>query len=215
MASAHLPDVTPRHLQPIAQAIQQVCASYLDADYQRLGLLMLHDLSEIDGLRLNGKPEGWAGGVLWVLFEHNFFHGAPDSIAAMLAEVLGVSEATLRKRRHEISAQLSLDNPSDAMAYLHPAVFDMLYEVGQDMPLVEPSGDTQHQVVHLALPEDLAPEAQQALMQAFQAKLDDLMQGGGVDMAQMTAIAKTFGITVVTDDPFAAVEDDAPTPRPS
>jgi hypothetical protein len=212
MASAHLPDVTPRHLQPIAQAIQQVCASYLDADYQRLGLLMLHDLSEIDGLRLSGKPEGWAGGVLWVLFEHNFFHGAPDSIAAMLAEVLGVSEATLRKRRNEISAQLSLDNPSDAMVYLHPAVCDMLYEVGQDMPLVDPSSDTQHQVVHLALPEDLAPEAQQALLQAFQAKLDDLMQGGGVDLAQMTAIAKTFGINVLIDDPDED-EDDAPTPR--
>jgi hypothetical protein len=213
MASAHLPDVTPRHLQPIAQAIQQVCASYLDADYQRLGLLMLHDLSEIDGLRLSGKPEGWAGGVLWVLFEHNFFHGAPDSIAAMLAEVLGVSEATLRKRRNEISAQLSLDNPSDAMVYLHPAVCDMLYEVGQDMPLVDPSSDTQHQVVHLALPEDLAPEAQQALLQAFQAKLDDLMQGGGVDLAQMTAIAKTFGINVLIDDPEDEDEDDAPTPR--
>lgn len=192
------PVATDANLQPatlIERAIVQLCQQYLDVHYQRLGVLVLSQLCQVNGLRLSGKAEGWAGGILWALFEHNFGHAAPDSISGLLCQVMRVNISTLRKRRHEVVDALNMDHPSLAADYMHPAVYDMLNQLAYDEGLIDDATPDERIAVQLILP-DLAPEAQQALVTAFQAKLDVMIQHDGFDLAQMTALAKTFGITV-------------------
>lgn len=185
------------HSQAIEQLIKQVCKQYLDKHYARLAVLVLKRLAAIPTVQLTGKAGGWAGGILWALFEHNFYHNAPEPVGAMLAEVLDVNVNTIRNRRNQVEDTLHMYEAKGAADYMHPAIYDMIEQIAvPNMPMSMADANLQAMTLELSLP-PLAPEAQQALMQAFHAKLDQVMQNDGLDLVQVKSLAREFGITVV------------------
>jgi hypothetical protein len=206
------------HSKAIEQLIKQVCKQYLDKHYSRLALMVLKRLVAVPQVSLSGKAGGWAGGILWALFEHNFYHDAPEPIGAMLAEVLDVNVNTIRNRRNQVEDALGMDNAQGAVDYMHPAVYDMLEQIAMpDMPMNMADAGLQAMTIELSLP-PLAPEAQQALMQAFHNKLDQIMQTGDLDLARMKSLAAEFGITVIESEPDQMALDplfDVQSQRPS
>lgn len=206
------------HRKAIEQVIKQVCQQYLDQGYLRVAVLVLQRLAALEHLSLGGKAGGWAGGILWALFEHNFYHAAPEPVGTMLSEVLAVNVNTIRNRRNQVEAALGMGNPHGAADYMHPEVYEMLDKITQPDRSHMPSETGLEAItMQLALP-PLAPEAQQALIEAFQAKLDRLMQDGDLDLPQMKALAAEFGITVVDADQDDSMIDplfDVQSQRPS
>ena len=177
---------TPARIQAIADIVQPIAAQHLDAEYQRLVGVALEHLAQQPHSALDGKAAGWAGGILWALFEHNLYHAAPHPVGQALQTWCEVSAGTLRHRRREVSHLLGLANDEGLALYMHAALYDALAQaIGTSAGSAHPADQ------HAAR----SAEFDQALHQLLQQSIN------GVDMAEVEALAAQFGLTVQLSEP--------------
>ena len=182
---------TPVRIQAIADIVQPIAAQHLDAEYQRLVGVALEHLAQQPHSALDGKAAGWAGGVLWALFEHNLYHAAPHPVGQALQIWCEVSAGTLRHRRREVSHLLGLANDEGLALYMHVALYDALAQaIGTSVPPAS-AGSAHPADQHAAR----SAEFDQALHQLLQQSIN------GVDMAEVEALAAQFGLTVQLSEP--------------
>jgi hypothetical protein len=183
---------TPARIQAIAAIVQPIAAQHLDAEYQRLVGVALEQLAQQLHSALDGKAAGWAGGILWALFEHNLYHGAPHPVGQALQTWCEVSAGTLRHRRREVSHLLGLADDEGLARYMHAELYDALAQAtSTSAPLA------------LAGHADLTADQHAARSAQFDQALHQLLQQSvnGVDMAEVEALAAQFGLTVQLSEP--------------
>lgn len=177
---------TPARIQAIAAMLQPIAAQHLDVEYQRLAGVALEHLAQQSHSALDGKAAGWAGGILWALFEHNLYHAAPHPVGQALQTWCEVSAGTLRHRRREVSHLLGLADDEGLALYMHAALYDALAQaIGTSAESVHPADQ------HAAR----SAQFDQALHHLLQQSIN------GVDMAEVEALAAQFGLTVQLSEP--------------
>lgn len=179
----------PARIQAIRTILQPIAAQYLDAEYQRLASVALEHLAQQSHSPLDGKAAGWVGGILWALFEHNLYHGAPHPVGQALQTWCEVSAGTLRHRRREVSHLLGMAADEGLALYMHAELYEVLAQaIGQTTP---PS---------LCFNPEIAPDQHAAISLQFDQALNQLLQqsSNGVDMAEVEALAAQFGLVLQT-----------------
>lgn len=193
-----IPAALKAKVKEIEKLTKPVCKRYLDAEYQRLAGVVLHRLATQTDISFTGKAEGWAGGILWALFEHNMYHAAPTPTGEMLQEVFAVSQATLRHRKKDVIRLLDMEQEEGSSDYMHADIYQMLEQM---LGLDQLTTDAQQvQTLSLQFPADMPPEQQASVVAQFEQALNQLMQTTPqLDMAKIHDLAAQFGISVHLD----------------
>lgn len=188
-------------LKLIKAALKKVCKKYFDDDYFRLSQVVLSRLAEVDHLKLSGKPEGWAGGVMLGLMEHNFLHQMEFSLPsnADLCAVLEISTSTLRNRTRDVMSALDMEKTEGSMDYMHPTTIQIIERMLVQDPMM---ADDQHYQtrMRLILPENISDAEGVALIDRLNNAMSTKMNSGSFDMDDFVDLAASMGIEVELDE---------------
>lgn len=109
-----LAEVPPGYRERFVEIVERtdaVCRIHLNDEYQVLCREMAADVCQEGSPARGGKPEGWAGAIIYSVGWVNFLGDpsqSPHMTAVQVAKAAGVSEATLMNRSRVIRAGLGL-----------------------------------------------------------------------------------------------------------